>query len=270
MIPPPGASYPLCCAADTPRGDTHQPRLPETHAMKLHALTAAFRDAIDGARALSDARNAQRHLASSLPRVQVPDRRNPDPNDPGPPPKLPDHNQVMDEAKQRALRAAALVGGVAAAKEAVDLYRAHQQGDPVDRTIIWASAKRVGAQAFASANYASKRYLFVSGLDSAARLVAWQTAHRASRSTAARALHFVSSRLVGRASIAFTAAETFIVTARDIRRFNQGELSRQDFYRNCALTGVSIAAPLAGGALGGPLGATVGSVVSVGAIMHRK
>jgi len=190
--------------------------------------------------------------------------------DPGPPPEMPDPQAVLDQARRNAVKIGTITAGVVAWKEAFDLYGAYRRGQPLTRFVVWSATKRVGGRAFAAASYAGRRHLTVVTLDSAARVIAWQAARRASKSGFARAVHVVARRFAGRASIAVAGVEIFMVMHKDIKRFRSGDLQPQDFYRNCALTGVSIAAPLAGGALGGPIGATVGTVVAVGAGMYRK
>ena len=112
--------------------------------------------------------------------------------------------------------------------------------------------------------------MLVTGLDSLAKVVAWQSAKSAKDSVVARAVHGIAKRFAGKANIAVSGVEIFLTMHRDIRRFRKGELSQPDFYRNCALTSVGVAAPLAGGAIGGPLGATLGAAVAVGAGMMKR
>jgi hypothetical protein len=189
--------------------------------------------------------------------------------DPGPPPAPPDMQEILAQARARALKVGAVTAGVAVWKESWDLYQKYQQGEPITTRKVFDATVRVGRRGLAAGDAASRRYVTIVSLDSVARVLAWQSARRASKSAAWKLVHVVSKNLAGRMGAVLMAAEVFQAMRRDIARYRDGDLSEQDLYRNCALTGVSIAAPLLGAAAG-PVGGTVGLAVSVGAGMLRK
>ena len=192
------------------------------------------------------------------------------PADNTPAPNLPDLQNAMRQAKLRAARVGRLTAGIQTWRELVTLYRDAQEGHPITGRKVWTAFQSVSKAGSMAASATWKRHLTVITLDAAASLIAHKTADKAAESAIARALHLVSKRLAGRAAIALTAFDTFRMMQRDIKRFNGGELSRDDFYRNCALTGVGVAAPLAGSALAGPAGATAGMAISISAGMLRR
>ncbi len=192
-------------------------------------------------------------------------------SDPAPvaPPRLPSPAEVLDEARRRASKVGAVTAAVAAWSETATLYSKHRHGDPVTAGDVWRSTRKVGQRAMDASRAANRRYLTIVGIDTTARVVAWQSARRAAASPVWKAIHFTSSRVAGRAGVILMAADVFMAMRSDLDRYKRGELSREDFNRNCALTGVSILAPVVG-ASAGPLGATAGLAVSIGAGMARR
>lgn len=231
----------------------------------------AWRSALSALRlgALAEAKVAQKAAETihALPRLA----KNGAWSDPdaGPPPTLPNPQEILRESRQRALRVGAVTAGVGAWKESWDLYQQYKAGEPVGAKQVWGATSRVGRRSLLAYMSTQRRHLLVVGLDTAARVLAWQSARRAGQSLAWRALHKVSKNVAGRASLVILGVEVFQTMWGDLRRYREGELSEQDFYRNCALTGVSLAAPIAG-SMAGPVGGTVGLAVSIGAGMLRK
>lgn len=225
---------------------------------------SSLRSALDAER--QHAQQAARWVEGLPARV----RRSPlaDP-DPGPPPQMPDMQAVMAEARQKALKVGAVTAGVATWKEAYDLYIDYQQGEPVTPGKVWRATKRVGQRGMAASRATSRRHITIVSLDTAARVLAWQSARRASRSAAWKAVYVVSKNLAGRVGTVMMAAEVFQAMRLDLLRYREGKLEERNFYRNCVLTGVAVAAPMAGASLG-PVGGTVGLAMAVGAGMMRK
>ncbi len=190
-------------------------------------------------------------------------------SDPGPPPSLPDMQEVLREAKLRASKIGAITAGVGAWKESYDLYTSYKAGESITARKVASSAMKVGRRSLQASRSASQRHMTIVSLDTLAKVVAWQSARRASRSITWKALHLVSSKVAGRAGTVMMAVEVFKTMRNDIVRFQDGDLTERDFYINCTLTGVSIVAPVAG-ASAGPVGGTVGIAVAIGAGMMRK
>lgn len=189
--------------------------------------------------------------------------------DPGPPPRMPDPTEVMAEARRKAARVGTVTAGVATWREASTLYRRYRQGEALGADDLWRSTVRIGQRTMAASQGASRRHLSIVGLDALVRVVAWQSARRAGRSVIWRAIHATSRRLVGRVGVVLMAVDVFKSMHSDMSRYREGRLEQDDLYRNMALTGVSVVAPLVG-ASAGPLGATVGLAVSIGASMARR
>ncbi|MBH25848.1 MAG: hypothetical protein CMH57_15685 [Myxococcales bacterium] len=187
-----------------------------------------------------------------------------------PPPEIPDLQEVLAKAQQTAQKIGRIRAGLQIGREAIIMYRDALRGQPITGRKVWGAFRRVSRASTRSASAAWRRSIHIVALDTAARVIAWRTADAAREQVIARAIHGVSKRLAGRAAYALTAVDTFKVMHRDIKRYNTGELSQDDFYINCALTGVSLAAPVAGSAIAGPPGATVGLVVSMGAGMLKR
>jgi len=190
--------------------------------------------------------------------------------EPIPPPKPLDPNLVMEEARRQAIHLGTIAVGIATWRESATLYRAFVRGQSINATAVWTSARRVGHSGMGAAMYASRRYMTVTGLDTVARLVAYNSARKAHKSALHKVLFAVSHRFAGKASVAVAGVEIFRGMHRDLVRFRDGELSQRTFVTNCALTGVSVMAPTAGGSIAGPAGATVGFAVSIGARMLKK
>jgi len=185
------------------------------------------------------------------------------------PPKPPNPATVLKEARERAARVTKITAAVGAWRETAALYERHKRGESVGPGMLWDSTKRVGRGALDAGRATNRRYITVVGLNTAAKVVAWKSAGRAAQSPIWKAIHFTSSRVAGRAGHAMVAMDVFVTLRSDLERMKSGDLSEEDFFRNCALTGVSILAPVVG-ASAGPLTATAGMVVSVGAGMARK
>ena len=189
--------------------------------------------------------------------------------EPGPAPDLPNPAQIMAEARKRATRVAAVTAGVTTWRETADLYRKYRSGEEITAASLWGGAQRVGQRTAAASKAANRRYLTVVALNTAAKVVAWQSAGRAATSPVWKVIHVGSKKLAGRAGLVLTAVDVFVTMRNDLERFRGGELDEDDFMRNCALTGVTLLAPMVG-ASAGPVGATVGLGVAIGAGMARK
>ena len=234
-------------------------------------MVASVRGALSAMRrAVASEDKVAKRAAAWIGRMPVKARRGAlsDPS-PGSPPKMPNPAEVLAEARARASKVTAITAGVGAWRETAALYGKHRQGESVTAGMVWDSTKRVGQRAFEAGRAANRRTLTVVGLNTAARVVAWQSARRAGDSAVWKAIHATSSKLAGRAGHVMVAVDVFVTMRADMVRFKQGELSDEDFYRNCALTGVSVLAPMVG-ATAGPLGATAGMIVSISAGMARK
>ena len=188
---------------------------------------------------------------------------------PGPPPPMPDLRQVMADARRSSLRVGGITAGLSAWKESVQRYREYKAGEPITFGKVWESTVRVGLRSLQAGQFASRRHLAVVGLNSLARVVAWQSARRAAKSSLWKFVFKVSNGVAGNAARIFLAVTVFRAMSSDIQRYREGDLSENDFYRNCALTGLWAAAPAVGASMG-PAGATAGLVVAVGAGMMRK
>lgn len=189
--------------------------------------------------------------------------------DPGPPPQMPDLRQVMADARQKSLKVGGIALGVAAWMETAERYREYKSGDPMTFGKVWKSTVKVGLRGWQASQAASRRHISIVAVDAAARVVAWQAARRAANSGAWRIVYKVSKGVAGNAGRVFLAVDIFTTMAKDIRRYREGDLAEKDFYRNVALTGVSVAAPTLGSSLG-PVGATAGLTVAIAAGMMRK
>jgi hypothetical protein len=148
-------------------------------------------------------------------------------------------------------------------------YREYQEGDPITAGKVWNSTVEVSKKGWGASRAASRRHITIVAVDTTARVLAWQSAKRATKSSAWKIVHVVSKRVAGNAGRIFMVAEVFGATSNDVRRYREGELLETDFYRNLALTGIAIAAPALGAPLG-PVGATAGLTIAVTAGMLRK
>lgn len=188
----------------------------------------------------------------------------------GPSPKPPTNPlEVLAQARKRASKVAMVTAGVATWRESAELYQRYQSGELITWGSLWQSARRVGRRSSAASRGTSRRIITVAALNAAARLVARQTAGRVGENIGWKVVHVASKRLAGRAGHVLMAVDVFKTMKSDVDRFRGGKLSHENFYRNCVLTGVGIAAPMVGAAAG-PGGATVGMVVAVSAGMMRK
>lgn len=176
---------------------------------------------------------------------------------------------VLAQARKRASKVAMVTAGVATWKESAELYQRYQSGELITWGTLWQSAQRVGHRSMAASRGTNRRIITVAALNAAARLVARQTAGRIGDNIGWKVIHVTSKRLAGRAGHVLLAVDVFKTMKSDVDRFRDGKLSHENFYRNCVLTGVGIAAPMVGAAAG-PGGATVGMVVAVSAGMMRK
>ncbi len=189
--------------------------------------------------------------------------------DPGPPPAMPDLRQVMMDARQKSLKVGGIALGVAAWMETFKVYEEYKSGDPITFGKVWKSTVRVTMRGWSASQSASRRHISIVAVDAAARVVAWQAARRAAKSSTWRIVHVISKGVAGNAGRIFLAVDVFTTMAKDIRRYREGDLAENDFYRNVALTGVAVAAPTLGSSLG-PVGATAGLTVAIAAGMMRK
>ncbi len=188
---------------------------------------------------------------------------------PGTPPELPNPAEVLAQARKKASQVGAITAGVATWRESADLYRRYQSGESLTLGTLWDSTRRVGKSAAAASQAASRRHMVTVGLNSVAKVVAWQTARRAGDNALWKVIHNTSKKLSGRAGLVLMAVDVYKTMQSDLDRYRDGQLSQDEFYRNCALTGVGVAAPLVG-STAGPVGTTVGIAVAVSAGMMRK
>jgi len=182
---------------------------------------------------------------------------------------MPDLRKVMADARAKSLKVGGITAGVVAWTETSKRYREYQAGDPITFGKVWTSTVEVGKRGWTASRAASRRHLSVVALDTAAQVIAWRTARRAAGSSAWKIVHVVSKSVAGNAGRIFLATEIFSAMSSDMRRYRQGDLPQQDFYRNVALTGVAVVAPALGTPLG-PIGTTAGLTVAITAGMLRK
>ena len=188
---------------------------------------------------------------------------------PGPPPAMPDLRQVMMDARRQSLRVGGVALGVSAWMETFKRYQEYQAGDPITFGKVWKSTVHVGMTGLRVGQAASRRHISIVAVDAAARVVAWQAARRAARSSTWRIVLVISKGVAGNAGRVFMAVDIFTTMSKDIRRYRNGDLEENEFYRNVALTGVAMAAPALGSSLG-PVGATAGLTVAIAAGLMRK
>lgn len=192
------------------------------------------------------------------------------PADSTPPPELPAIQDVLAKAQASASKVGSITSSLATWREAVALYREVQAGERVTAMRLFKGARRISITGSNAASSAWRRSVMVAGLNSAAEVVAWKTAEKAKDDVLARILHQSAKAVAGRAGYVLMTADVLKSMHRDLKRYNDGSLSQEDLYRNLALTGVGVAAPLAGSAIGGPAGATAGLTVAIGASMLKR